>query len=221
VSDDKIRNYFLGKLDVPEAEDFEEKTAADSVLTEHAQMIESELIEDFLRGGLSTSEQNSFENNYLTTSARQQKLSLARIFLQNINEKPQFSLHSNSKSLLPPHFYCLPQLQVSFSCVQIPETKSSNNKRRIRLRRLKLQIRQIVTLQIQTRTRNKRIKIPFPKNRQIQTNRNPKPNLHRRQRPKNRNRFNRHLPLSRFCPELCEAAANNLLKSRPKPLTST
>ena len=115
MSDDKIRNYFLGKLDVPEAEDFEESTAASSELTEHAQLVEGELIVEYLRGGLSSAERDSFENNYLITEARRQKLELARIFLQNIIEKPQIAITAKSQTSVWQAVFASFQLKIAFA----------------------------------------------------------------------------------------------------------
>ncbi len=96
MNDDKIKKYFLGELDETELFDFEFNIAQKAELTEQAQLVESELIDAYLRDGLSQSERNLFENNYLITEARREKLKFAENFLnsfktQTVNE-PQVSI---------------------------------------------------------------------------------------------------------------------------------
>lgn len=76
-SDDNLRSYFLGTLAVEESERLEEQCAADAELTEQAQIVESELADDYLRENLPADERRLFEENYLTTEARREKLRLA------------------------------------------------------------------------------------------------------------------------------------------------
>ena len=84
-------------MDELEAAGFEEELAAGAELTEYAQMVECELVEDYLQNRLAQAERTAFENNYLITETRRQKLALAQIFLKNIKlqnaaqTKPQAS----------------------------------------------------------------------------------------------------------------------------------
>jgi len=78
-SDEQLRAYFLGKLPVQEAESLEEKCAASKELTEQAQTVERELIDDYLRGNLSAPDASAFESNYPQTEARQHRLFAAKI----------------------------------------------------------------------------------------------------------------------------------------------
>ena len=77
VTDQKLKAYFLGSLAAAEAERLEEELAANAELTEQAQIVEAELADEYLRGNLSAAQCRSFEENYLTTSARREKLRLA------------------------------------------------------------------------------------------------------------------------------------------------
>ena len=86
MTDEQIKKYFLGELS--EAESFEEICAQDAELTEQAQIIESELIDAYLRGELSAAERKSFENNYLITGLRREKLKFAKEFLNSFKEVP-------------------------------------------------------------------------------------------------------------------------------------
>ncbi len=84
---EKLKKYFLGKL--PEAENnlFEEEIALNENLTEAAQIAESELIDDYLRGVLSGSDRELFGTIYLNTEARREKLFLAESLWRVANER--------------------------------------------------------------------------------------------------------------------------------------
>ena len=75
--DDKVRDYFLGRLSETESERFEEELALDEALFADAGAIERELIDDYLRDELSSGDREAFETNYLRTDARRDKLFLA------------------------------------------------------------------------------------------------------------------------------------------------
>lgn len=87
MNEEKLKHYFLGKL--PEAENnlFEEEIALDEKLTEAAQIVESELIDDYLRGNLSASDRELFGAIYLTTEARREKLQIAESLWRVANEQ--------------------------------------------------------------------------------------------------------------------------------------
>ena len=86
ISDQILRLYFLGTLAVEVAERLEDQCAANAELTEQAQIVESELADDYLRGSLSANERRLFEENYLTTEARREKLRLAGNLWKVANE---------------------------------------------------------------------------------------------------------------------------------------
>ncbi len=114
MNDDKAKEYFLGKLDESEAENFVIETASSGELTEHARMIESELLEAYLRGGLSADESRLFEKNYLITEARRQKLRFAQVLQQNINSQtdefvPQISFWEK--------LFAFKQLKIAFAAI--------------------------------------------------------------------------------------------------------
>ncbi len=84
MNDNQIKKYFLGHLDQSTAQDFEQKSAVSGELTEQAQIVESELIEQYLLDALSDADRTAFENNYLTTESRRRRLALAQIFERGI-----------------------------------------------------------------------------------------------------------------------------------------
>ena len=83
----KLKQYFLGNLSEAENNLFEEEIALDEKLTEAAQIVESELVDDYLRGKLSASDRELFGAIYLTTEARREKLSLAKSLWRVANEQ--------------------------------------------------------------------------------------------------------------------------------------
>ncbi len=98
VNEEKIKNYFLGNLAAAEAEGLEENLATDAELFEQAEIIEGELIDAYSRKELSARENLLFEQNYLTTDVRREKLKFAQTFHdglqaekspQTVAEKPQ------------------------------------------------------------------------------------------------------------------------------------
>src|SRR5262245_58788321 len=71
-----IRDYFLGRLSDTEGERFEEELALDDELFADAEIVERELIDDYVSKELSASDRSAFEKNYLVTDARRDKLFL-------------------------------------------------------------------------------------------------------------------------------------------------
>ena len=98
MNDDKIKQYFLGKLDQTEADSFEELIASDTELSENAKIVESEMIDSYLQGNLQSAERNLFETNYLTTSSRRERVKLAQIFLASIRTQSQNILEVSPKT---------------------------------------------------------------------------------------------------------------------------
>lgn len=99
TKEENIRAYFLGKLPEAEAGILEMECAADARLTEHAQMVENELADDYLRGILSTADTALFEANYLTTDARRVKLRVAAGLWQIAREEKPKSAAVASNSI--------------------------------------------------------------------------------------------------------------------------
>ena len=86
VTDEQLKSYFLGELAVEDAERLEEDCAVDAELTEQAQIVESELADEYLREVLSADERRAFEENYLITERRREKLRSAEMLWKVANE---------------------------------------------------------------------------------------------------------------------------------------
>lgn len=78
--DGKLRKrYLLGYLSQEgERQQFEERLLTDDQFFEELLIAEDELIDDYLRGALTEEEKERFENHFLVTAERRQKLSFAR-----------------------------------------------------------------------------------------------------------------------------------------------
>lgn len=88
-SDQQISSYFLGKMPAEEAEAFEFEAAASPEFTERAEIIERELIDDYVRETLSDEDADCFEKKYLTTEARRNRLSVSKAIWQIAAEQPK------------------------------------------------------------------------------------------------------------------------------------
>lgn len=114
MNEQEITNYFLGKLSQSESELFEEKIALDAELSELSQIIEDELIDDYVREGLSSSDRELFEANYLTTEDRYLKLRLSRGLRKIANERvSKVPIVPNSVSF----WQMLKTWQIAFGCL--------------------------------------------------------------------------------------------------------
>jgi hypothetical protein len=73
-----IVNYLLGRLPDAELENFEARYLADENLFEELQEVEDELIDDYASGVLSAEQRKWFEQYFLTSAERWEKLKFAR-----------------------------------------------------------------------------------------------------------------------------------------------
>jgi tetratricopeptide (TPR) repeat protein len=73
-----IRRFLLGQLGEEERERFEARLLDDQALLDHLPVVEEELIDDYLFGLLASGEREDFEQKFLTTPKRREKLLLAR-----------------------------------------------------------------------------------------------------------------------------------------------
>ena len=87
LNEEKLKKYFLGKLSEAENERFEEEIAVSEELSEQAHIVESELLDDYLRDTLAASDRKLFEAIYLTTEARREKLRLTNSLWKVANEQ--------------------------------------------------------------------------------------------------------------------------------------
>ncbi len=85
--DERIKSYFLGNLSEAESIRLEIEVAENEELFELTEIVEVELIDDYLEGSLSSSNMRKFETHYLTTTARLEKLKFAHLFLAGLKRQ--------------------------------------------------------------------------------------------------------------------------------------
>ena len=74
------RNYWLGKLTASEAEQFEREWFSNDESTEYLSAVRDELIEDYIAGELSESDESSFKSYFLQSPAHVQMLALSDVY---------------------------------------------------------------------------------------------------------------------------------------------
>jgi tetratricopeptide (TPR) repeat protein len=84
----QIRRFLLGQLREEERERFEERILDDQALLDHLSIVEEELIDDYLFGTLAGGEEEDFEQRFLTTPKRREKLVVARRLKQFADRSP-------------------------------------------------------------------------------------------------------------------------------------
>ena len=81
-----LQRYLLGDLSAQEQDSIEELYFAEDDYLQKLLVAENDLIDDYLRGKLSTAEQQKFERNYLTTPEKRQRVQLVRQLRRQANE---------------------------------------------------------------------------------------------------------------------------------------
>ncbi|MBI1763805.1 MAG: hypothetical protein HYR56_20455 [Acidobacteria bacterium] len=85
---ERVFAYFLGELTAAESEQFEAQVFQDEDLAEQVFALEDELIELYLQQGLSTARRARFEQHYLTTAVRHERVELAAAFERQLAAPP-------------------------------------------------------------------------------------------------------------------------------------
>jgi hypothetical protein len=86
MTDERIINYLLKELPEEELEQFEDECFAQERWPSHLNLVEGDLIDDYLRGELSPERRRRFERNYLTTEARRKRVAMAAALLRRVDE---------------------------------------------------------------------------------------------------------------------------------------
>ncbi|HZI19373.1 MAG TPA: hypothetical protein VEY09_12335 [Pyrinomonadaceae bacterium] len=86
MTEERITAYLLGALPGDELEQFEEECFSRESWPEELRLVEEDLIDDYLRGGLTAEQQRLFRENYLTTEARRERVALAAALLRHVDQ---------------------------------------------------------------------------------------------------------------------------------------
>src|SRR5258705_594209 len=83
----RIVQYLLGELSAEERRQLDEQLFVNDDYFERLMVTENELIDDYLRGGLSEVERELFERNFLNSAHLRRRINLAKSLLTYIDDK--------------------------------------------------------------------------------------------------------------------------------------
>jgi hypothetical protein len=86
MTDERIIAYLLGELPEKESEQFEDECFAQERWPAQISLNEEDLIDAYLRDELTPDRRQRFEQNYLTTEAREERVIMAAAFLRRLDE---------------------------------------------------------------------------------------------------------------------------------------
>jgi hypothetical protein len=95
-SDETIRRFLFGRLSAAEQSTFEETLFADDALETRVRLTECELADDYVFERLSDDDQELFEQRFLVSAARQQKLSVSRALRDRFASAPAVATATTS-----------------------------------------------------------------------------------------------------------------------------
>ena len=90
LNHDELRDYLLGSLEAEGRTAVEEQILADPSVYEELLAAEEELIDQYLRGGLSKAEQLKFETHFLITAERHKNLRFGKLLKRYMDGHPGF-----------------------------------------------------------------------------------------------------------------------------------
>src|SRR6185369_10039721 len=91
ITDANIREYLLGRLDsdVELVDSIDEQTLTDPEFSMSVDVIEDEIIEEYLEGSLNLEDKRAVERHFLRPPERQLKLKTARLFSRYLESEPR------------------------------------------------------------------------------------------------------------------------------------
>jgi hypothetical protein len=99
MTDERIIAYLLKELPEDDLERFEDECFAQEEWPAQVNLVEGDLIEDYLRDELTAEQRQRFEQNYLTTKAREERVVIAAALLRYVDER---NATSNAAIAVPP-----------------------------------------------------------------------------------------------------------------------
>jgi hypothetical protein len=87
MTDERIIAYLLEELPEEELEQFEDECIAQESLPSQINLVEEDLIDAYLRGELTPEQRQHFEQNYLTTELRQERVVMTAALLRHVDER--------------------------------------------------------------------------------------------------------------------------------------
>ncbi|MDX6694576.1 MAG: hypothetical protein QOF02_2179 [Blastocatellia bacterium] len=86
MTEERIIAYFLEELPEEELEQFEDECFAQESWSEQINLVEEDLIDDYLRYELTPERHERFKQKYLTTAARRERVGMAAALLRHVDE---------------------------------------------------------------------------------------------------------------------------------------
>src|SRR5215207_2505261 len=97
-----VRSYLLGTLKAEARAEIEERILSDPATYEEISLLEEELIDQYVAGGLSKAEQRLFESNFLITDERQKNLRFGQLLKRYLSSQAVPAL-AQKVPVQPPH----------------------------------------------------------------------------------------------------------------------
>src|SRR5215213_1963188 len=88
MTDERIIAYLLEELPEEELKQFEDECFAQESWPPQVSLVEGDLIDAYLRDELTPGRRQRFEQNYLTTEARRDRVLMAAALLRHVDEQP-------------------------------------------------------------------------------------------------------------------------------------
>lgn len=82
-----LRSYLLGTLEAEPRAELEERILSDPAVYEELLLLEDELIDQYVAGGLSKAERQQFETHFLITAERQKKLRFGQLLKRHLSSQ--------------------------------------------------------------------------------------------------------------------------------------
>jgi methionine-rich copper-binding protein CopC len=86
MTEERIIAYLLEELPEEDSEQFEDECFAQESWPARINLVEEDLIDAYLRDKLTPEQRQRFEQNYLTTDARRERVKIAAAFLRHVDE---------------------------------------------------------------------------------------------------------------------------------------
>lgn len=87
MTDGRIIAYLLGELPEEESEQLEDECFSQESWPSQLNLVEDDLIDSYLRDELTPAQRQHFEQNYLTTELRQERVLMAAALLRHVDER--------------------------------------------------------------------------------------------------------------------------------------
>jgi hypothetical protein len=97
----RLKRYLIGELGEDDRQEIGERVLIDDQYFAQMEMMEDELIDDYLSGSLSPEEQYRFETHFLNPPSRREKLRFARALRRYVKAEAQVTTATRESELKP------------------------------------------------------------------------------------------------------------------------